>query len=96
MVKIDQRWIGPGPRPMLVGGKWKTGSTGKSFQVTSPFSNEPLTSVAEASEDDVDAAVRAARSAFDDGPWPRMTPNQRAEILARIARRSCSWITRST
>ena len=86
MVKIDPRWIGPGPRPMLIGGQWKTGSTGKSFQVTSPFTNEPLTSVAEASEDDVDAAVRAARAAFDNGPWPRMTPNQRAEILAKIAR----------
>ncbi len=86
MVKIDPRWIEPGPRPMLIGGKWTKGSTGRSFQVTSPFTNEPLTTIAEASEDDVDAAVRAARSAFDEGPWPRMTPNQRAEILSKIAR----------
>ena len=86
MVKVDPRWIEPGPRPMLIGGTWKKGSTGRSFQVTSPFTNEPLTSVAEASEGDVDAAVRAARLAFDEGPWPRMTPNQRAEILAKIAR----------
>jgi acyl-CoA reductase-like NAD-dependent aldehyde dehydrogenase len=86
MVKIDARWIESGPRPMLIGGRWRKGSTGRSFQVTSPFTNEPLTSVAEASEDDVDAAVRAARVAFDEGPWPRMTPNQRAEILAKIAR----------
>jgi len=86
MVKVDPRWIEPGPRPMLIGGTWKKGSTGRSFQVTSPFTNEPLTSVAEGSEDDVDAAVRAARFAFDEGPWPRMTGNQRAEILAKIAR----------
>jgi acyl-CoA reductase-like NAD-dependent aldehyde dehydrogenase len=86
MVKIDPRWIEPGPRPMLIGGKWVKGSTGKSFTVTSPFTNEALTTIAEASADDVDAAVRAARAAFDEGPWPRMTPNQRADILAKVAR----------
>jgi acyl-CoA reductase-like NAD-dependent aldehyde dehydrogenase len=86
MVKIDPRWIEPGPRPMLIGGKWVKGSTGKSFTVTSPFTNESLTTIAEASADDVDAAVRAARGAFDEGPWPRMTPNQRADILAKVAR----------
>ncbi|HZP96430.1 MAG TPA: aldehyde dehydrogenase family protein [Candidatus Limnocylindria bacterium] len=86
MVKKDTRWIEAGPRPMLIGGKWRTGSTGKAFQVISPFTNEPLTTIAEASADDVDAAVRAARAAFDEGPWPRMAPNQRAEILTKIAR----------
>src|SRR5258708_1671897 len=45
-----------------------------------------LTPIAEASADDVDAAVRAAREAFDKGPWPRMTPNERAQILSKIAR----------
>jgi acyl-CoA reductase-like NAD-dependent aldehyde dehydrogenase len=54
--------------------------------VTSPFTNEPLTTIAEASADDVDAAVRAARDAFDNGPWPRLTPNERAQILSKIAR----------
>jgi acyl-CoA reductase-like NAD-dependent aldehyde dehydrogenase len=86
MVKVDPRWIEPGPRPMLIGGKWRKGGHGRSFQVTSPFTNEALTSVAEASAADVDDAVAAARAAFDSGPWPRMTPNQRAEILAKIAR----------
>ena len=86
MIKKEPKWIEAGPRPMLVGGKPRTGSTGKSFTVTSPFTNEPLTTIAEASADDVDAAVRAARAAFDAGPWPRMTPNERAQILSKIAR----------
>src|SRR4030095_13599949 len=86
MVKIDPRWIEPGPRPMLIGGKGVKGSTGKSVTVTSPLTTEALTTIAEASADDVDAAVRAARAAFDEGPWPRMTPNQRADILAKVAR----------
>ena len=86
MVKVDPKWIEPGPRPMLIGGKWVGSSSGKSFDVISPFTNEKLTTIAEASPEDVDTAVRAARKAFDEGPWPRMTPNQRAEILAKIAR----------
>ncbi|HYK98170.1 MAG TPA: aldehyde dehydrogenase family protein [Candidatus Acidoferrales bacterium] len=86
MIKKDPKWIEAGPRPMLVGGKPRTGSSGKSFTVTSPFTNEPLTTIAEASANDVDAAVRAARAAFDQGPWPRMTPNERAQILSKIAR----------
>ena len=86
MVKVDTKWIQPGPRPMLIGGKWVTGSTGKSFPVISPFTQEQLTTIAEASADDVDAAVRAARKAFDEGPWPRLTPNERAVILSKIAR----------
>jgi len=43
MVKTDPRWIEAGPRPMLIGGKWRTGEGGKSFKVISPFTNEPLT-----------------------------------------------------
>jgi acyl-CoA reductase-like NAD-dependent aldehyde dehydrogenase len=86
MPNADPRWIEPGPRPMLIGGKWRTGDGGKSFEVISPFTNERITSVSEASASDIDAAVRAARAAFDSGPWPRMSPNERAEILAKIGR----------
>jgi betaine-aldehyde dehydrogenase len=86
MVRKDPKWIEKGPRPFLVGGTWRTGSDGKSFDVISPFTNEPITSIAAASAKDVDDAVRAARKAFDEGPWPRMTPNERADVLAKIAR----------
>jgi acyl-CoA reductase-like NAD-dependent aldehyde dehydrogenase len=86
MVKTDPRWIEAGPRPMLIGGKWRTGEGGKSFKVISPFTNETLTTISEASASDVDAAVQAARAAFDSGPWPRMSPNQRADILAKMGR----------
>ena len=86
MPQIDPSWLRPGPWPMLIGGKWRAGEGGRSFPVISAYTNETLTTIAEASPADVDAAVRAARAAFDEGPWPRMTPNQRAEILARIAR----------
>ena len=71
---------------MLIGGTWRTGSGGRSFPVISPFTNDPITSISEASPSDVDDAVAAARAAFEQGPWPRMTPNQRADILAKVAR----------
>ena len=45
MVKTDPRWIEAGPRPMLIGGKWRTGEGGKTFKVISPFTNEPLTTI---------------------------------------------------
>jgi acyl-CoA reductase-like NAD-dependent aldehyde dehydrogenase len=45
-----------------------------------------LTSVAEGSAEDVDRAVAAARAAFDAGPWPRLTPAERADYLRRLAR----------
>jgi acyl-CoA reductase-like NAD-dependent aldehyde dehydrogenase len=86
MRAIDPAWVQPGPRPMLIGGRWCPSTSGRAFPTVSPFTNETLTTIAEASPADIDAAVAAARAAFDDGPWPRMSPNQRAEILARMAR----------
>jgi len=84
--RTDRSWIQAGPRPLLIGGKWRAGEGGRSFPVVSAYTNETLTTISEASAGDIDLAVRAARKAFDEGPWPRMTPNQRAEVLARIAR----------
>ncbi len=86
MVKVDPGWVLAGPRPLLIGGKWRPAEGGRSFAAVSPFTGEILTTIGEASPGDVDAAVAAARAAFDDGAWPRMSPDQRAQILARMAR----------
>jgi len=85
-IPTDPAWIPRGPRPLLIGGAWRQAEGGRSFPVVSPFTNEVVTSISEASPADVDAAVRAARAAFDSGPWPRMTPNERAEIMSRVGR----------
>ncbi|MBM4434926.1 MAG: aldehyde dehydrogenase [Chloroflexi bacterium] len=86
MADFDRAWLRPGPWPLLIGGELRQGEGGRTFPAVSAFSNETIATVAEASAADVDAAVRAARAAFDEGPWPRMAPNERAEVLARIAR----------
>ena len=52
--------------------------------VISPITEERLASIPETTTADIDAAVAAARTAFDEGPWPRMSPAERAGYLVRI------------
>jgi betaine-aldehyde dehydrogenase len=54
------------------------------IEVVSPMTEEVVFRVAEAREADMDRAVAAAREAFDHGPWPRMSPKDRAEVMKRI------------
>lgn len=57
----------------------------RSFQSVNPYTGAPWALVGEADADEVDRAVRAARAAFEDGPWPRLTGVQRAALLRRLA-----------
>ncbi|MCB1005361.1 MAG: aldehyde dehydrogenase family protein, partial [Acidimicrobiales bacterium] len=68
-----------------IGGEWVAPAGGARFDVISPSTEAPVGSVPEATTADVDRAVAAARAAFDEGPWPRMTPDERADVLARAA-----------
>ncbi len=72
-------------RQIYVGGAWTAPSTDKVIKVVSPVTEEVVFEVAEAVEADVDAAVAAARAAFETGPWPRLTPEERAETLKTFA-----------
>jgi 5-carboxymethyl-2-hydroxymuconic-semialdehyde dehydrogenase len=58
---------------------------GETFTSLNPTTNAELATVASGQPADVDAAVTAARAAFDEGPWPRMTAKERAKVLRRIA-----------
>jgi len=71
--------------PLYINGAWCEASEGRTFLVTEPASGRPLATVADASAADVDRAVRAARAAFDAGPWPHTPPHERARILHAIA-----------
>ncbi len=57
---------------------------GETFETLNPATNKPITQVASGMAEDVDRAVRAARTAFDKGPWPRMTAKERGTYLRRI------------
>jgi len=86
------------PDKLFIGGEWRTPSTGEMLDVFDSGTEELLVSVAAAQEADVNAAVAAARHAFDDGPWPRLSHNERAEYLRAIGaavRKRASDIARS-
>jgi acyl-CoA reductase-like NAD-dependent aldehyde dehydrogenase len=73
------------PGKLLIGGEWKDAQEGGSIPVVNPATEETYASVAEARAADVDLAVRAARKAFDEGPWPRMHGSERAKVVWRLA-----------
>ncbi len=75
-----------GPHRLLIGGEWVDPASGKTFATLDPASGEEIAQVAYAEAADVDRAVKAARRAFDEGPWTRkMTAAERAHVMQRIA-----------
>jgi aldehyde dehydrogenase (NAD+) len=70
---------------LLIDGDWCDAVEGKTFPTINPATEEKLADVAEAGPQDVDRAARAARRAFDDGPWPKMSPRERGQLLFRWA-----------
>ena len=70
---------------LYVEGTWADGSEGETWTHVHPATGEEVTSFACASAADVDRAVRAARKAFDEGPWPRLNAKDRKRFLDRIA-----------
>ncbi|CAN3126527.1 aldehyde dehydrogenase [Mycobacterium sp. smrl_JER01] len=71
---------------LFIGGKWVEPATSDVIEVHSPATGELVGKVPLASAADVDAACAAARKAFDEGPWPQMSPAERAEILGRAVK----------
>lgn len=67
---------------LFIGGKWVEPATSDVIEVHSPATGELVGKVPLASAADVDAACAAARKAFDEGPWPHKSPQERAEVLA--------------
>src|SRR5215469_1988224 len=69
---------------MLIGGRFVSAASARTFPVYNPATGEVIAHVPEAEAEDVDRAVRAARHAFDEGPWPRMSPSERGRILWKL------------
>ncbi|WP_341684153.1 aldehyde dehydrogenase [Nocardia farcinica] len=71
---------------LFIGGRWTEPAGSERLQVISPATAEPVGSVPVVERADVDAAVTAARHAFDHGPWPSTPPTERAAVLTKAAR----------
>jgi len=69
---------------LFIGGRWQTPSTKQRLAVISPHSEESIGETPEASPEDVDKAVMAARAAFDEGPWPRLTVDERMDKIEKL------------
>ncbi|MGH9782484.1 MAG: aldehyde dehydrogenase family protein, partial [Candidatus Acidiferrales bacterium] len=76
--------IEPKPGKLLIGGKWVDAASGKTYSTVNPATGETLTQIADADAHDADAAVEAARRAFESGPWLEMSASDRGRILWKI------------
>lgn len=70
---------------LLINNEWVSAASGKTFSVVNPATEEVLAWVAEGDAEDANAAVLAARKAFESGPWPRFSARERGRLLYRIA-----------
>jgi acyl-CoA reductase-like NAD-dependent aldehyde dehydrogenase len=70
---------------LVIGGERPGAADGRTFETLDPATGEPIAVVAHAGEEDVDRAVRAARAAFEDGPWASMSAADRGALIERLA-----------
>ncbi|MEZ6095714.1 MAG: aldehyde dehydrogenase family protein [Pirellulaceae bacterium] len=79
------------PRPDIdrtdcfIGGKWVPAVSGKTFETVCPATEEKIADIAEGDKADIDAAVKAARKAFESGPWRTMSARERGRIMYKLA-----------
>jgi aldehyde dehydrogenase (NAD+) len=84
-IKPHRDEIGLSEGRLLIGGEWGAAQSGESWSHSHPATGEEVASFPIAGRQDVDAAVRAARRAFDEGPWPKTRAGERIRVLRRIA-----------
>ena len=78
-------WIAAGRKRLLIGGQWLDAASGQTFEAANPATEEVLAQVAMGDERDVDAAVAAARRAFEAPSWSGISPHARSRYLHKIA-----------
>jgi aldehyde dehydrogenase (NAD+) len=82
---VTHPFLAGGPKRLLIDGANVDALSGRTFQSRNPATGELLAEIAEGDAEDIDLAVRAARRAFDEGPWRRVLPAERQAILLRLA-----------
>jgi aldehyde dehydrogenase (NAD+) len=70
---------------LLINNRWVESASGSTFPTINPATGEVICQVAEANAPDVDRAVKAARHAFEKGPWRTMAASERGRFLNRLA-----------
>jgi phenylacetaldehyde dehydrogenase len=85
MAPAVREFIGKRRHRMLIDGQWVEAASGKTFKTVDPSTEEALAECAAGDKEDIDRAVRAARRAFEGGPWRRMTASERGRVLWKLA-----------
>ena len=70
---------------VFINNEWHPGRTARTIPVIAPADGQPFAVIAAGGAEDVDAAVSAARLAFDQGSWGRLTATERGRLLTRLA-----------
>jgi phenylacetaldehyde dehydrogenase len=73
------------PRRMLINGRWVAAVSGATFDTFDPATGEVICAVPSGDKAEIDAAVKAARAAFESGPWRRMTASERGKLIWKLA-----------
>ncbi|HET7656983.1 MAG TPA: aldehyde dehydrogenase family protein [Bacillales bacterium] len=74
-----------GTKKLYINGKWVDSVSGRTFESLNPATGEVLAVLSDAHADDVNAAVEAARKAFDEGPWSKMNAADRSRLIYKLA-----------
>ena len=74
-----------GTKQLFIDGEFVDSASGKVFETMNPATGEVLARVSEAQAEDIDLAVKAARKAFDDGPWRKMNASERSRLIYKLA-----------
>ena len=70
---------------LFINGEWTAPQSGETFPTYAPSTGEKIADVAKAGREDAQRAIQAARDAFDNGPWPKMSGKERAEKLRKVS-----------
>nr|MBC8282999.1 aldehyde dehydrogenase family protein [Nitrospinota bacterium] len=73
------------PQKLLINGKRVDAAGGETFDVLDPSTNSVLTRVPKGGKEDIDRAVKAARNAFENGPWRKLTVSERGKLIWKLA-----------
>jgi phenylacetaldehyde dehydrogenase len=80
-----RQFIGNRTHRMLIDGKWVEAASGKTLTTYNPATEEPLAEAAAGDKEDIERAVRAARRAFESGPWRTMSASERGRVIWKFA-----------
>src|SRR5699024_2918444 len=72
-------------KQLFINGQFVNSADGKTFETVNPATGDKLATVSEAGKEDVDAAVNAARKAFDSGPWSKISAAERSRLIYKLA-----------